>query len=100
MGTSFLDEAWAEGRTEGMTEGRTVGLIEGKAEGRTEGERFGIEKGKAEGRTEGVHFGIEKERAEVAQRMLREHVDEALIGRVTGLGAAEIDAMRHSLNGS
>ena len=84
MGKSFIEVAWAEGRTEGMTEGRTVGLSEGKAEGRTEGERF----------------GVEKERAEVAQRMLREHVDEALIGRVTGLGAAEIDAMRHSLNGS
>ena len=84
MGKSFLDEAWAEGRTEGMTEGRTVGLIEG--------ERFGIEKGKAEGRTEG--------RAEVAQRLLRMDFGSDVVREVTGLSASTIDAMRHSLNGS
>ena len=60
------------------------------------GERLGIEKG----RTEGERLGIDKGHTEVAQRMLQEHVDEALIGRVTGLSASEIDALRHSLNGS
>ena len=61
-------------------------------EGRTEGERFGIEKGE--------RLGIEKERAEVVQQLLRERVDDALIGRVTGLGATEVEELRHSLNGS
>ena len=60
-------------------------IIEHIAERR---ERIGIDKGRTE------------ERAEVAKRMLRERVDDALIGRVTGLDTAEIDAMRHSLNGS
>ena len=60
------------------------------------GERRGIERG----RTEGELRGIEKGHLEVAQRMLQEHVDEALIGRVTGLITSEIETLRHSLNGS
>ena len=110
MGKSFLQEAWEEGERAGVEqsksflqeaweEGERAGVEQSKSflqEAWEEGERIGIDKGE---RT-GIDKGRTEGRTEVAQRMLREHVDEALIRRVTGLAPSEIDAMRHSLNGS
>ena len=59
-----------------------------------------VEKGERIGLDKGERIGIEKERAEVAQRLLQERVDEAFIERVSGLSASDIEALRHSLNGS
>ena len=56
----------AEGRAEGIAEGRAAGIVEGKAEGRA----AGIAEGKAEGRAEGIaEYKVWLERKEDAQRL-------------------------------
>ena len=84
-----------EGRDMGMTiweqaeeTGRTKGRVEGIVEGRTEG----IVEGRTEGKAE--------ERTEVAQRLLRMHIDSDVVHKATGLSAFEVEELRHSLNGS
>ena len=68
--------------------GRTKGRVEGIVEGRTEG----IVEGRTEGKAE--------ERWEVAQRLLRMNLGSDVVHKATGLTAAEIEKISHSLNGS
>ena len=44
--------------------------------------------------------GIDKGRTEVAQRLLAKDFGSDVVREVTGLSVSEIDAMRHSSNGS
>ena len=78
-------------RTEGLLEGRMIGIQEGRAEGRAEG----IEEGRAEGRAEGIEEGrAEGERNKaisIAMEMRKLNVDIAIIKQVTGLSEEEIN---------
>ena len=84
-------------RAKGLTATEALQIIEEQTgkEVREMGKSF-LDEAWDEGRTE----GRTEERTEVAQRMLREHADEAFIGRVTGLNTSTIEELRHSLNGS
>ena len=92
-------------RAQGLTAAEVLQIIEeqiGK-EAREMGKSLlqeAREEGKVEGRTEGERIGIDKGRAEVALRLLRMDSDSDMVHKATGLATAEIEQLRHSLNGS
>ena len=74
-------------RKEGLEQGRTEGLVEGKAiglkKGRTEGEAIGLKKGRSEG-------AVQKQR-EIAKNFKHAGIPIAVIAENTGLTIEEIE---------
>ncbi|MFF5568228.1 hypothetical protein ACFY7Z_24930 [Streptomyces sp. NPDC012623] len=106
---TLREEAYLEGKAEGIAAGRTVGEAEGKAagvaEGRIEGRAAGIAEGKAEGRQEGREEGKEEGRAKgqavsILRVLGRRHVfvSEEVHERITG--CTDSDTLSHWLDRS
>ena len=89
----------------GLTTSEVLEIIEkhtGK-EAREMGKSFleqARDEGRTEGRVEGRTEGRVEERTEVALRLLRMDSDSDMVHEATGLATAEIEQLRHSLNGS
>lgn len=90
---NIINTAVEEAEIRGRAEGREEGLVEGRAEGLAEGREAGL----AEGRTEGLVEGREAGRAEgivsVARQMKRLGVAVELIAEATGLTVDVINGM-------
>ena len=73
---------------------REQGLAQGFAKGRSEGEAAGLKKGEAAGLKKGEAVGLKKgaaqEKREIAQNMLQEGMEKAVIAKITGLTLSEL----------
>ena len=65
---------------------REQGLAQGFAKGRSEGEASGLKKGEAVG----FKKGATQEKREIAQNMLQEGMEKAVIAKITGLTLSEL----------
>ena len=87
----------AEGRAEGLAEGRAEGHAEGLVKGRAEGLVEGMEKGREQGLAEGIAKSMEKgvvaSKIEIAKNMKAAGLDAQTIMQFTGLDQAQIDQL-------
>ena len=92
------NERIAEGRQQGLQEGRQEGKLQGLEEGRQEGKLQGLEEGRQEGKLlglkegilQGVQEGKMQEKIEIARRMRNLSMNDEQICLATGLSSAEI----------
>ncbi|OON95954.1 MAG: hypothetical protein ATN31_10290 [Candidatus Epulonipiscioides saccharophilum] len=91
-----INTAKAEGKAEGLAEGKAEGLAEGLEKGKAEGLAEGLEKGEATGEAK----GRVNEKIEIAKNSLKKGFEIDVIMEITGLPEKELKKLQAEISQS
>ena len=93
FGLETFERELAEHKAEGIEQGKAEGIEKGKAEGIEQGKAEGIEQGKAEG----IEKGKLEASRDIALKLLKQGISEAIVCSTTKLSRKEVQLLKKSL---